>query len=208
MYKTTIIGLLLLIGIGCTTTKTIDSIQEDAIEIWTKQSKVDQVIEYEKSLSSDYEILEKNVSLSKSVFPNLGVYKIGNPFIVKRKQTGFLPVYSEYFFSKEDRILRYVSYDWERERFGNYFKKQEIWKEESTKLDGYNKEYERLKTALIKEFGNPKSQDVEPQITKSSSGGKDYLSRNTVWETDESNIKLNMIFASTTYRIRLNYYWK
>jgi len=138
----------------------------------------------------------------------LDKYHIASPFIVKKEHAGFSPVYTEYFFSKQDSILRYVSYDWERDRYGNFFKKEEIWKKGSTKLDEYNQEYQKIKRELIGNFGQPKEQDTEPQTTKSACGRGDYLSRNTVWETDEFYAKPNMIFESMTYRIRLNYYWK
>ena len=206
--------VLMMVITSCSTTKKTVTNQNDEInqnsksEIWTEKSNIEKVIRFEKSLSSEFEILENKVSLSKSVFPLLNDYKIANPFIVKRKQTGFLPIYAEYFFSEQDSILRYVSYDWERDRYGNFFKKQEIWKEESTKLDSYNQEYERIKSELIMKFGEPIEQDSKPKTTKSTSGRGDYLSRNTVWETDEFQAELNMIFESMTYRIRLNYYWK
>ena len=197
-----------MIFTSCSTTKKAVKDKKSKSEIWTEKSTVQKAVEYEKSLSSEYEILEQNVSLSKSVFPQLDEYQIAKPFIVKRKQTGFLPIYAEYFFSEQDSILRYVSYDWERDRYGNFFKKQETWKEESTKLDGYNQEYEKIKAELILKFGQPNEQDTKPQTTESTSGRGDYLSRNTVWETEEFYAKLNMIFESMTYRIRLNYYWK
>lgn len=200
--------ILILIFTSCLTTKNNVSNKESKSKIWTEKSTVQKAIEFEKSLSTEYEVLEQNVSLSKSVFPYLDEYQIAKPFIVKRKQTEFLPIYAEYFFSEQDSILRYVSFDWERDRYGNFFKKQEIWKEESTKLNEYNREYEEIKAELILNFGKPGEQDTKPQITKSTSGRGDYLSRNTIWETDDFYAKLNMIFESMTYRIRLNYYWK
>jgi hypothetical protein len=199
---------LILIFTSCSTTKKAVNNKESKSEIWTEKSTVQKAVEFEKSLSSEYEILEQNVSLSKSVFPLLEEYQIAKPFIVKRKQTGFLPIYAEYFYSEQDSILRYVSYDWEKDRYGNFFKKQEIWKEESTKMDKYNQEYEKIKAELILKFGQPREQDAIPQTTESTSGRGDYLSRNTVWETEEFYAELNMIFESMTYRIRLNYYWK
>ena len=120
--------ILILIFTSCSTTKKAVKDKKSKSEIWTEKSTVQKAVEYEKSLSSEYEILEQNVSLSKSVFPQLDEYQIAKPFIVKRKQTGFLPIYAEYFFSEQDSILRYVSYDWERDRYGNFFKKQETWK--------------------------------------------------------------------------------
>jgi hypothetical protein len=200
--------ILILIITSCLATKRTSINQVGGSEIWTDKTHVQEAIEFEKSLSNEYEVLEQNVSLSKSVFPLLDEYQIDKPFIVKRKQTGFLPIYAEYFFSKSDSILRYVSYDWERDRYGNFFKKQEMWKEESRKLEEYNQEYEKIKSELVQKFGEPVEQDSKPQTTKSTSGRGDYLSRDTVWEDGEFYAELNMIFESMTYRIRLNYYWK
>jgi len=203
-----IINLLIIASFGasCSITKTdINNIKSD-LKIWSDKSTVQKAIEFEKSLSDEFEILKHNIYLSKSVFPLLDEYKIAKPFIVKRKQTGFLPIYAEYFFSERDSILRYVSYDWERNKHGSIFKRKEISKEESTKLKEYNEKYEKIKSELMKKFGRAKEQDSKPEITTSTGRG-DYLSRNTIWETEEFHAELNMIFGSMTYRIRLNYYW-
>ena len=182
--------------------------KKNQMKIWTEQSTIDKAIEFEKSLSKKIKFLKMNVSLSKSIYPLIDKYKIAKPIIVQREQTGFLPLYTEYFYSESDSTIRYISYEWEREKYGNFFKKQEIWKEESKKLREYNSEYERIKNALIEQLGKPTTQDKEPQKTESKSGRGDYLSRNTVWETDEYYSKLNLIFESMTYRIRWYYYWK
>ena len=90
-------------------------------KVWTEQCKIAKVIEYEKKLSSKSEFLDINSSLSKSVYPLLDNYKMAKAIIVKREQTGFLPLYAEYYYSSSDSVLRYVSYDWERDKFGNFF---------------------------------------------------------------------------------------
>ena len=182
--------------------------KKDEVKIWTEQTTIDKAIDFENSLNKKIEFLEMNVSLSKSIYPLVDKYKIAKPIIVQREQTGFLPLYSEYFYSEPDSIIRYISYDWEKEKYGNFFKKQEMWKAESKKLKEYNSEYERIKATLIEQLGEPTTQDKEPQKTESTSGRGDYLSRNTVWETDDHYSKLNMIFESMTYRIRWYYYWK
>lgn len=200
--------MLLLLGIACSSIKDKNSKQDESTEIWTEQVKVNRVIAFEQSLSDDCQVLQQNVSLSKSVFPLLDQYKITKPFIVKRKQTGFLPIYAEYFFSEKDSILRYISYDWERDRYGNLFAKQKIWKEESGKLKEYNQEYEKIKAELIRRLGKPIEEDTELQKKASNTARGDYFVRNTVWNNNEYYAKLNMIFEAMTYRIRFNYYWK
>jgi hypothetical protein len=196
----TLLILFALIVTGCSSTKKLN--------LWTKQSKVEEIKEFESKLNPDLEFLEMNVSLSESIFPRVKEFDMSKPLIVRREKTSLLPIYAEYFYSKPDSILRYVSYDWENNRYGNYNDKKKDWEKQSTKLTEYNAEYERIKNQLIKEFGQPNKQDKEPQETKSDYGGPDYLSRNTIWESDKKFMKLNMIFGASTYRIRLYYYWK
>ncbi len=182
--------------------------KNNSSKFWIKQTTIDKVIDFEKSINNTIELLDMSVSLSESIYPLIKNYKIAKPVIIQRPQTGLLPLYAEYFYSEPDSIIRYISYDWEREKYGNFFKKQEIWKEESKKLKQYNTAYEEIKTSLIEQLGKPTTQDSKPKKTKSTSGRSDYLSRNTIWETDEYYSELDMIFESMTYRIRWNYYWK
>lgn len=195
--------LLILIGFiisSCSSSKKLD--------LWTKQSTIEEVKNFESQLNPNSEFLNQNVSLSESIYPKVKEFEMANPLIIKRQKTNLLPVYAEYFYSKPDSILRYVSYDWENNRYGNYFDKKKDWETQSKKLTEYNAEYERIKKQLISEFGQPIEQDNQPQETKSDYGGPDYLSRNTIWESESKFMKLNMIFGASTYRIRFYYYWK
>lgn len=195
--------LLILIGIittSCSSSKNLN--------LWTKQSNIEEVKNFESRLNPGSEFLNQNVSLSESIYPRVKEFEMANPLIIRRENIGLLPVYAEYFYSKPDSIIRYVSYDWENNRYGNFFDKKRDWEAQSKELTEYNAEYERIKKQLILEFGQPIKQDNQPQETKSDYSGQDYLSRNTVWESDKIFMKLNMIFGASTYRIRLYYYWK
>ena len=196
----TLLILFTFILAGCSSSKKLN--------LWTKQSKIGEVKKFETELNPNSEFLEMNVSLSESIFPRVKEFDMSKPLIVRREKTSLLPIYAEYFYSKPDSILRYISYDWENNRYGNYNDKKKDWEKQSTKLTEYNAEYERIKKQLIKEFNQPINQDDGPQETKSDYGRPDYLSRNTIWETDKRFMKLNMIFGASTYRIRLYYYWK
>jgi hypothetical protein len=176
--------------------------------IWTNQTKVDKVIQYEKTTNANVEFLNMNVTLSKSIYPLIDTFKIAKPLIVKREQNGFLPLYVEYFYSEPDSILRYISYDWERAKFDNLFKKKEILKEESNKLKEYNSEYERIKRHLLTQLGAPIKEDLEPQKILSNENRGEYFTRSTTWDSSDYHAELKMIFESMTYRIRMNYYWK
>ena len=174
--------------------------------IWTKQSKISDVIAFEKQINPDAIFLSQNVSLSKDYYPLADKYQVTNPIIVQRVPLEYLPVYAEYFYTPGDSILRLASYDWEKDRYGNFFDKQKMWEEESKKFDTYNKEYERIKTILVAQLGVPTSTDTNAK-EESSDRGK-YFTRETLWESEDVHAELNMTFESMTYRVRLTLYWK
>jgi hypothetical protein len=175
-------------------------------KIWTQQTKISEVVAFEKTINPDAKFLQQNVSLSKDYYPLAGKYQVANPIIVQREPLVYLPVYAEYYYTPADSILRLASYDWEKDRYGNFFDKQKMWKEESGKFDKYNSEYERIKKILVSQLGTPALTDTTA-TTVDSNRGK-YFTRETIWETDDVHAGLNMIFESMTYRVRLTIYWK
>ena len=196
-----ILKSLLTIATSCWLTVTFG--QE---RIWTKQTKISEVIAFEKQINPNAKFLSQSVSLSKDYYPLADKYLVANPVIVQRDPLEYLPVYAEYFYTPTDSILRLASYDWEKDRYGNFFDKQKMWEKESKKFDTYNKEYERIKAILIPQLGTPTTTDTKAKA-ESSDRGK-YLTRETVWDTEEVHAELNMIFESMTYRVRLTLYWK
>ena len=147
--------LVVIIATSCSSSKKLN--------LWTKQSKIKEVKNFESRLNPNSDFLNQNVSLSESIYPKVKEFEMANPLIIKREKKGLLPVYAEYFYSKPDSILRYVSYDWENNRYGNYFDKKKDWETQSKKLTDYNAEYERIKKQLISEFGQPIEQDNQGQ---------------------------------------------
>ncbi|MFT3844959.1 MAG: hypothetical protein QM725_07905 [Lacibacter sp.] len=175
-------------------------------KIWTKQTKISEVIAFEKGINPNAKFLSQKDSLSKGYYPLADKYQVTNPVIVQREPLEYLPIYAEYFYTPGDSVLRLVSYDWEKGRYDNFFDKQKMWKEESKKFETYNNEYERIKNVLVSQIGMPTSADTTAK-TVSSDRGK-YFTRNTLWETEDVHADLNMIFESMTYRVRLTIYWK
>jgi hypothetical protein len=175
-------------------------------KIWTKQTKLSEVILFEKEINDNPKFLNQNVSLSKDYYPLFDKYQVTNPLIIQRDPVGYLPLYAQYFYTSGDSILRLVSYDWEKDEFGNFFDKQKIWEEESKKFDNYNSEYERVKNILMNQLGTPTTTDSKAK-TEDSDRGK-YFTRKTIWETEDMHAELSMIFESMTYRVRLTLYWK
>lgn len=176
-------------------------------ELWFRSSHISNVMDFERSLNTNLEILEQKVSLSEESYPFLADFKFENSFIVKREPVAYLPLYADYHFTEKDSIVRFISYDWEIEKFGNLFNKLEIFKSEKQKFKLYNNEYERIKKLISKKLGTPKEEDKKAQTKKSKSGREDYLTRNTSWVNYNTNVSLNMIFAPMTYRIRANVFW-
>src|SRR5689334_3478877 len=174
--------------------------------IWTKQSKISEVIAFERQVNPNAKFLSKKVELSIDYYPLVEKYPVANPVIVQREPLVYLPVYAEYYYTPGDSVLRFASYDWEKDRYGNLFDKQKMWREESEKFDTYNKEYERIKAVLISELGVPTKTDSKAKEESSDTGP--YFTRATLWETEDVHAELNMIFESMTYRVRLTLYWK
>ncbi|RYD76387.1 MAG: hypothetical protein EOP55_11580 [Sphingobacteriales bacterium] len=174
--------------------------------VWTKQRKISEVIDFEKKLDPDAKFLSYNVSLSKEYYPLADHYQTVNPVIVQRNAVGALPVYAEYFYTPKDSLLRLVSYDWEKGRYGDLKDILETRKEQGGKLEIYLGEYERIRGQLVKTFGKPGQADEKPKTV--SDDGQKYLNQNTLWETDEVHSDLNLIFSAGTQRIRLTLYWK
>jgi hypothetical protein len=174
--------------------------------ILTKQIRINKAIALEKSINPSIKFLDKKVFLSKEYYPLVDKYPTGSPIIAERKAVSYLPLYAEYYYSPKDSIVRLISYDWEKDEYGNFFDKQKIWEEESKKFGLYNKEYERIKTFLLSDLGTPTSADTVAKKTDTDQGS--YFSRETVWETNNQHADLEMIFGAMTYRIRLTIYWK
>ncbi|RBQ11471.1 hypothetical protein [Pedobacter miscanthi] len=174
--------------------------------VWTKQSKISEVIAFERKLDPDAKFLSQNVSLSKDYYPLADRYQTVNPVIVQRKALSALPLYAEYFFTPKDSLLRLVSYDWEKGRYGDLKDILESRKEQGGKLEVYTGEYERIRVQLIKTFGKPAQADEKPKTVDDE--GQKYLNQNTLWETQEVHADLNLIFSAGTQRIRLTLYWK
>ena len=175
-------------------------------KIWTRQSKISEIIAFEKTLTPEPKFLSQNVSLSKDYYPLADKYRVTNPIIIERAPFKYLPVYAEYFYTPGDSVLRLASYDWEKDKHGNFFDKQKIWKEESKKLKTYNKEYERIKILIIEQLGTPTFNDSKLKEVESDRGK--YFTRESIWDNADYHAELDMVFESMTYRIRFTIYWK
>ena len=79
--------------------------------IWTKQSKISEVIAFEKEINPEAKFLSKNVQILEDYYPLAEKYVVTDPVIVQRKPLEYLPIYAEYFYTPEDSILRLASFN-------------------------------------------------------------------------------------------------
>ena len=152
-------------------------------KIWTKQTKLSEAILFENEINAKPKFLNQNISLSKDYYPLFDKYQVANPLLIQREPIGYLPLYAQYFYTPGDSILRLISYDWEKDEFGNLFDKQKIWEKESKKFDNYNGEYERVKNILLNQLGAPTSTDTKAKIENSDRGK--YFTRETIWDNED-----------------------
>ncbi|MGK9124321.1 hypothetical protein M1D52_09375 [Olivibacter sp. SA151] len=172
----------------------------------TKQVPISEVIAAEKNLRPKPEFLHHNVYLSEAYYPLIDRYPVRLPVIVLHKPHHYLPLYTNYFYTPKDSVVRFVLYDWDKAMFVSSPEEERILKKEHTKFKKYNREYERIKALAIDQLGIPIEEDREAKPTKEYE--ETYLSRTTRWENDAIKAELNMIFALNTHRIRLVLYWK
>ncbi|RFZ91960.1 hypothetical protein D0C36_10960 [Mucilaginibacter conchicola] len=175
-------------------------------QIWTKQSKISEAIAFEKQINPNSKFSTRNIYLSKDYYPLFDKYQVTLPVVVERSETKMLPVSAEYFYTPADSTLRLVSYDWEKEKYGNLFDKQKLWAAENKQFKSYNNEYERIRDIAISQLGRPDTTDSA--AVEIPYGDSKYLSRKTIWDTEDMHAELFMIFQAITHRIRLTIYWK
>ncbi|MFD2033601.1 hypothetical protein ACFSKL_02305 [Belliella marina] len=194
-----ILTIIFVSTVGC-------NVKPRSSDFWMHQSKIGEVLKFEKSLNKNIQILEQKVFLSSSVFPKVDEIDIDFPLIVKREE-GFAPLYAEYYFTSEDSMLQYISYNWEHERFGSYQAKHDRWKLEINKLTQYDSAYEKIKEALITELSLPQIEDKE-LVKRINQNEVEVYSKEAVWEDEQIKSKLILFFGDQTFRITLTYYWK
>lgn len=150
-------------------------------DLFIQKSNVNEVIEFESELNSDSKFLDENVSLSLQSIPELKQYKVTKPIIVQRPRTEYLPLYTHYYYTEPDSVVRYVNYIWELGLYDNLFEKLKVFEAEKNKIEKYNKEYERIKRNLFKKLGKPKKEDSSPKETKSKSDNESFIDCINFW---------------------------
>ncbi|MBK8872476.1 MAG: hypothetical protein IPN13_00640 [Bacteroidetes bacterium] len=83
-------------------------------DLLINQSKISEVMAFERSLNSDVKFYTGDIELSKDIYPLGDKYRVENPLIVQRNSSDYLPITAEYFFTAFDSLVRFISYNWEK----------------------------------------------------------------------------------------------
>lgn len=171
---------------------------ESFARILTRQLTLSEVIALEKGLKSCIGCSIDNVpDITIAEYPLIDRHPVSDdPFLAQRRPIGDdLPVYTQYFYTPEDSIVRMVIYDWVRiydSKFSLLEKnkleeeRRAICAEEDVKLDYYQKEYNQIRKAIIADIGRP---------TK-------YTAESASWDTPDYSASLNLVFNSADHYIR------
>lgn len=164
------------------------------------------------------EIIKKETALGSKVIDT--VYK-ANPVTIRhgdklivadgepkfsfvRPQIGYLPLFVSYTFDSISGNVKEIYYDWEFERESkDYATKEKMWEREQGKLETYSQEYERIKQDLILalQLSNCESDVLN---IKEGDNGSEYWRRECIWKLNNNEIKIYMIYASSTFRVRVH----
>ena len=117
------------------------------------------MLTFEDSLKSEDVSLGHFYSLSKGIYPFFGDYKFGNPLRFRRVECPYFEGYSSYFFTKNEKILKVIGYQWGEFELGDW----PIERIDGTELRNvFESKYESIKNIVTKTLGQPYSTISEP----------------------------------------------
>lgn len=179
--------------------------------LYLKKSKTTEVIKLEKSINSEV-INEGTKPLTKTMVQENGqfVEKLNpRPLLFLRKSNWLIPLYTEYWYNLEDSVINGIYYDWDKYK-GLLLLGRPNGSDKVITAEDLNKEYEKIRTLVIKDFKKPTSEDDSLKTEKSfSNPGKFLYKRAAEWKFDDYTINLSLMFSEKkTERIRLHVKFK
>jgi len=100
---------------------------------------LDSLLNYEKAINTADVSLGHFWSLGERVYPNKKKFKFGNPLSFRRVECPYFEGKAEYFYTKNDRDVKVVSFNWETFRQSNFGVTTEIRDNASEKfIEKYN----------------------------------------------------------------------
>jgi hypothetical protein len=141
------------------------------------------------------------VSLSREMYPGQDSLPVGQPARFTRSDVGRVPLTAEYFFTAQDSIVRFISYDRDRARDLPLPRLFAVLRAEAGRRAEYESEFERVAAEVTAALGAPASFDSVS--TEHASNGRSYVSRDAEWRAAQTTARLSLIFGANTYRVRL-----
>jgi hypothetical protein len=159
------------------------------------QMKLKDAIRLEKSYKSKRIRTSVNISVSKNNYPHVDKYTLPQPVVYQKGQLNGVPILATYFYSTPDRIIRYVSYTWQKGSLGNLPERMTIAAEEQGHLERYNDIFNILLDVLLEELGDPDQLDDQPKMRLRNN--KETYRRSAKWADDNRNVSLFLSVGPT-----------
>ena len=157
-----------------------------------KNFNLSKMLEYENTINSLDVSLGHFWSLGEGIYTNEKGFEFGNPISYRRYECPYFDGQTDYFFTKEDKDIKVISFNWETFKESNFGINPEIKTDLSEK---FNSKYEFIVKAVSELLGNPL--DIEQE--------KDSGRIDTKWKST-NGIKAYLFKFKTYNEIRLYIY--
>ncbi|SOS46765.1 conserved hypothetical protein [Tenacibaculum finnmarkense] len=148
--------------------------------------------EYENSINSEDVSLGHFWSLGEGIYPNKKEFKFGNPISYRRIECPYFEGKSNYFYTKDNKSIKVVSFNWKTFKESNFRINPKIEKDLSGK---FNSKYDFIVNVVSELLGNPL--DIEQE--------KDSGRIDTKWKS-ANGINAYLFKFKTFNEIRLYIY--
>jgi len=143
-----------------------------------KNFELEKMIEYENSINSEDVSLGHYWSLGEGIYPNEKEFKFGNPISFRRFECPYFEGRTNYFYTKNDKQIKVVSFNWETFKESNFGINPAIKKDLKEK---FNNKYDFIVKVVSELLGSPLN--IEQELDsgridtkwKSTSGINAYL---------------------------------
>lgn len=117
-----------------------------------KNFELGKMTEYENSINSEDVSLGHFWTLGEGIYPNEKGFKFGNPKSYRRIECPYFEGKSSYFYTKENKNIKVVSFNWETFKESNFGINPEIKNDVNEK---FNEKFEYILKTVNSLLGNP-----------------------------------------------------
>lgn len=120
--------------------------------------ELEKVLEYEKSINSEGVSLGHFWSLGEGIYPNTNEFKFGDPISYRRFECPYFEGKMNYFYTKIEREIKVVSFNWQTFKESNFGTNPEIEKNLSEK---FSEKYDFIVETVSVLLGKPLNLEQE-----------------------------------------------